>query len=150
MIGAAILAPNRAEAAEEENYIAGNYVAGSPRPEYCSNNDAYRQARALAATMPGAFVMRGRGNSMLPLYRSGTLLVVQPVNYTELARGMSVVFEDEQRVITHILVAKAGDGWRTTGLNNRRHDFVPVNAGNLRGVVVAAFTPLDGAIVSMR
>jgi len=53
-------------------------------------------------------------------------------------------------VITHVLVAKAGDGWRTTGLNNRRHDFVPVNAGNIRGVVVAAFTPLDGAIVSMR
>ena len=134
----------------EETYIAGNYVAGSPPPTLCTADEARHQSRALAAMTPGAFVMRGRGNSMLPLYRSGTLLVIQPVAFEKLSRGMSVVFQHEGRVITHVLVAKTGNGWRTTGLNNRRQDYIAVSDRNIRGVVIAAFTPLEGDIVTMR
>lgn len=134
----------------KETYIAGNYVAGSPPPVLCTPDEARQQSRTLAAMTPGAFVLRGRGNSMLPLYRSGTLLVVQPVAFENLSRGMSVVFQHEGRVITHVLVAKTGNGWRTTGLNNRRQDYIAVSDRNIRGVVIAAFTPLEGDVVTMR
>lgn len=130
-------------------YIAGNYVA-SPMPELASPSLARTKAQQLAITTPGAYVVRGRGNSMQPLYTSGTLLVVKPTPFEELKRGMSVVFHSDDRSITHVLVAKTKDGWRTTGLNNRRHDYVPVNATNIRGVVIAAFTPVSGDHVALR
>lgn len=150
ILGLSTLCPNAVWAKKAEAYIAGNYVEGSPTPSICTESDAPAQARALAATIPGAFVVRGRGNSMLPLYSSGTWLVVRPVAFEQLSRGMSVVFRSNDKVITHVLVAKTGDGWRTTGLNNRRHDFVPVTANNIRGVVIAAFTPLEGKMMAMR
>ena len=138
------------KSAKGETYIAGNCVSGSPAPILCDAEEARVQSCAVAAKTPGAFVLRGRGNSMLPLYRSGTLLVVKPVAFENLSRGMSVVFQHEGRTITHVLVARTGNGWRTTGLNNRRQDYIPVDARNIRGVVIAAFTPLEGGIVAMR
>lgn len=133
-----------------KTYIAGNYVVGSPSAELRTLDEARQLANGLAAKSPGSFVVRGTGNSMLPLYSSGTLLVVKPVAFEQLARGMSVVFRKDNRNIAHVLVAKTRDGWRTTGLNNRRQDFITVNAGNIRGVVVAAFTPVTGTVVAMR
>lgn len=131
-------------------YIAGKCVIGSPLAEMHTSSQARQRASKLAASIPGAFVVRGRGNSMLPLYRSGTLLVIKPMAYEDLSRGMSVVFRKNNRSVTHVLVAKTKDGWRTAGLNNRRHDFVSVNSSNIRGVVVAAFTPVKGVTVAMR
>ena len=131
-------------------YIAGQYVVGSPQAELRTPEEARDLALRTARDLPGAFVVRGTGDSMLPLYPSGTFLVVQPQPYDELARGMTVVFRKGNRSITHLLVAKTGDGWRTAGLNNRRHDYMAVNSGNIRGVVVAAFTPVSGKVVVMR
>lgn len=135
---------------QKETYIAGNYAEGSPIPTLCSATEARDHSRALAERTPGAFIICGRGNSMLPLYRSGTLLVVQPVAFDQLRRGMSIVFQYEGRCITHLLVAKVGHAWRTTGLNNHRPDYIAVDACDIRGVVIAAFTPLTGDIVTMR
>lgn len=139
-----------AQAKQKDTYLAGNCITGSPAPKLCPAAEANTQSWALACQTPGAFVIRGYGDSMLPLYRSGTLLVVQPVPFEKLRRGMSVVFQHEGRSITHLLVAKAGKAWRTTGLNNRRQDYVAVDERNIRGVVIAAFTPLEGSVVTMR
>lgn len=88
---------------------------------------------------------------MQPLYPDDTLLVVQPIAYEKLMRGMTVVFQSpDQRSITHVLVAKTADGWRTTGLNNRRADFLPVNARSLRGVVIAAYAVVEGKALALR
>lgn len=131
-------------------YIAGQYVVGSPSAELRTPEEARELALRTARDLPGAFVLRGTGDSMMPLYPSGTFLVVQPQPYEALTRGMTVVFRNGDRSITHLLVAKTGDGWRTAGLNNRRHDYMAVNAGNIRGVVIAAFTPVSGRVVVMR
>ncbi len=130
-------------------YIAGNFVL-SPAAEFATASTARLKAHQAATLIPGAYVVEGRGRSMQPLYQSGTLLVVKPTAYEKLTRGMSVVFRSRNRSITHVLVAKTKDGWRTTGLNNRRHDYVCVNSDNIRGVVVAAFTPVRGTAVAMR
>jgi hypothetical protein len=132
-------------------YIAGHYVAGSPAAEFRPLAEARQLAKAVVASAPGAFVMRGQGQSMQPLYPDGTLLVVQPVPYENLTRGMTVVFQSpDQRSITHVLVAKTADGWRTSGLNNRRADFLPVNARSLRGVVIAAYAVVEGKALALR
>tara|TARA_R110002111_G_scaffold10545_1_gene33906 strand:+ start:279 stop:770 length:492 start_codon:yes stop_codon:yes gene_type:complete len=130
-------------------YIAGNYVI-SPAAQFAAPSTARLKAYQIAVSLPGAYVVEGKGRSMQPLYQSGTLLVVQPTPFEKLSRGMSVVFQSRNRSITHVLVAKTKDGWRTTGLNNRRHDYVTVNSENIRGVVVAAFTPVTGTSVAMR
>ena len=135
--------------AKQGDYVAGHYVVGSPQPELRSSCDARLEAHQLAKSLPGAFVVRGLGKSMQPLYASGTFLVVQPQAYDQLARGMTVVFRNQTHSITHVLVAKTPDGWRTTGLNNRRPDYLPVNNHNILGVVVAAFTPVEGQAVGM-
>lgn len=132
-------------------YVAGHYVAGSPPAEFRPLVEARHLAKAVVASAPGAFVMRGRGQSMQPLYPDDTLLVVQPIAYEKLMRGMTVVFQSpDQRSITHVLVAKTADGWRTTGLNNRRADFLPVNARSLRGVVIAAYAVVEGKALALR
>lgn len=88
---------------------------------------------------------------MQPLYPDGTLLVVQPIAYENLARGMTVVFQSpDQRSITHVLVAKTADGWRTSGLNNRRADFLPVNNQRIRGVIIAAYAVVECTGLALR
>lgn len=141
--------PVQAEPKVKATYIAGNYVI-SPAAQYAASSTARLKAYETAMAIPGAYVVEGRGSSMQPLYQSGTLLVIQPTPFEKLTRGMSVVFRSNNRSITHVLVAKTKEGWRTTGLNNRRHDYVCVNAENIRGVVVAAFTPVEGTDVAMR
>lgn len=104
----AVGADGKTSVKSKETYIAGNYVAGSPPPVLCTPDEARQQSRTLAAMTPGAFVLRGRGNSMLPLYRSGTLLVVQPVAFENLSRGMSVVFSTRRP--RHHTCARGQDG----------------------------------------
>lgn len=138
-------------AAAVEKYVAGRYVAASPRPQARPLGEAARLARQTAAAHPGAFVVRGRGESMHPLYPNGTLLVVQPQPYASLQRGMTVMFRcAANRTVTHVLVARTADGWRTAGLNNRRDDFVCVNAANIAGVVIAAFSESDPRSIARR
>ena len=146
-----LLGPAEAGAKSEtfESYVAGNYVKGTPRAELRSRSDAIKLATRMAATLPGAFVLHGKGNSMLPIYTSGTLLVVTPVPFAQLSRGMSVVFCKDNHTVAHVLVAKTKDGWRTTGLNNRRQDYLSVNETNILGKIVAAFTPIEGQVVAM-
>lgn len=148
---AGVLSPAVTAKPRAEAYIAGCYVAGSPTPQLSTVTEAKLRSRELAASLPGAFVVKGQGRSMQPLYGDNTVLVVQPKPFTQLQRGMSVVFRTkDNRSVTHVLIAKSKDGWRTMGLNNQRHDSNPVTAQNLQGVVVAAYAVVDGESVARR
>jgi len=137
-----VLAPLRAGDQSDAAWISGIFTGRSPLPESVTKSDAPRRAQAVATTRPGTFVLVGGGESMRPLYTDGTILVCRQLPYAELARGMTALYRNkENRVVAHVLVAKARDGWRVAGLNNRLHDMEPVVAGNLVGVVFAAFTP---------
>ena len=134
-----------------EKYVAGHYVAASPRPKVLPASEASRLALQTASSHPGAFVVRGRGESMRPLYPNGTILVVQPLPYPNLQRGMTVMFRSRaNHTVAHVLVARTADGWRTSGLNNRRHDYLQVTADNIAGVVVAAFIEGNARQVALR
>lgn len=147
-----VFAANGAAPSErDETWIRGIFTGHSPRPELLPENEAWRLASRLAQQTPGAFVIVGGGESMRPLYTDGAILVCRQVSYTELTRGMTALYrskENQSHVVAHVLIAKARDGWRAAGLNNRGHDMEPVVADNLVGVVIAAFTPAQTVAAS--
>lgn len=124
-------------------WIRGVYTGESPRPVVTTETEAWQKATSLAKNIDRAFVLVGSGESMQPLYSPGIILVLRQLAYPELKRGQTVLYRSkDNRIVAHILVAKARDGWRVQGLNNRIHDMEPVKADNLVGVVVAAFNPV--------
>lgn len=127
----------------DEAWIRGVFTGKSPRPVTLSEADAWQRARNLADHTFRAFVLVGSGQSMQPLYSPGTILVLQQIPYPKLERGQTALYRNHSgKVVAHVLVAKARDGWRIAGLNNPRQDMEPVRAENLVGVVIAAFQPL--------
>ncbi|MBA4136111.1 MAG: hypothetical protein C0518_02200 [Opitutus sp.] len=125
-----------------DTWIRGVFTGNSPRAIAVNEADAWREAIDCVSRNPGSFLLVGTGRSMQPLYGAGTILVLRTANYADLQRGQTVVYRNqERRSVGHVLVAKARDGWRVRGLNNRTHDMEPVVPQNLLGVVVAAFTP---------
>lgn len=126
----------------DEAWIRGVYTGLTPRAVELPAGEAWQKATALAAEHRGAFAVVGTGRSMLPLYQPGTILVLAPVGYDSLRRGQTAVYRNgRDRLVAHVLIAKARDGWRAAGLNNRWHDMEPLVADKLLGVVVAAFRP---------
>jgi hypothetical protein len=130
-------------------YYGGVFMGRSPVPVMVDAKDAWPRALAAARMVPGAFVMLGTGDSMLPLYGDGTVLVVSLQPYGLLKSGMTAIYRTRShRLVAHLLVAKTRDGWRTTGLHNQQHDDEPVLDANFVGVVIAAFTPLPPRFAS--
>lgn len=122
--------------------VATVSTALSPAAEVVAPRDAWRLAENYAAAHPGTEVLVGSGDSMLPLYRDRTVLVVQAVGMSELRSGMTVVFTGDQgRPVAHTLLEKTSRGWRAMGVGNREPDRTLVRFGNLIGVVVKAYTP---------
>jgi hypothetical protein len=139
LISAVMTAPARATA---DDWCHGIFIGCSPCPLPAAEEDAWQQASALAENIPEAFVLVGSGRSMQPLYSPGTILVLRHLPFKELQRGQTVLYRNQdKKVIAHVLVTKARDGWRAQGLNNASHDMEPVRADNLVGIVVAAFDP---------
>lgn len=127
----------------EQAWVRGIFTGKSPRPVTVSEREAWQRANEIALHTPGAFVLVGAGESMLPLYTPGTILVMQRWSYGLLQRGQTAIYRNHDgKVVAHVLVAKARDGWRVAGLNNRVHDMEPVLPRNLVGVVIAAFHPV--------
>ena len=128
----------------DEPWIRGVFTGKSPRVVRLPETDAWQRAGTFAKKAPNSFVLVGSGQSMQPLYAPGTILVLQQFPYELLEPGQTVLYRNQARkVVAHVLVAKARDGWRVIGLNNRHHDMEPVLADNLVGVVIAAFQPVQ-------
>jgi hypothetical protein len=148
---AALLITSGLAGENDHPWIRGIYTGESPRPVSTTEPEAWQQATALADNTASAFVLVGSGWSMQPLYAPGTILVLQQLPYAELKRGQTALYRTKlQKVVAHVLVAKARDGWRAQGLNNAIHDMEPVVADNFVGVVVAAFKPVTAPARPLR
>lgn len=127
----------------DDAWIRGIFTGKSPRAVTVSESEAWQRASTLSEHAPDSFVLVGAGQSMQPLYAPGTILVLQQFPFELLERGMTVLYRNHaSKVVAHVLVARGRDGWRAAGLNNSHADAEPVQAGNLVGVVIAAFQPL--------
>jgi hypothetical protein len=146
LVGLFIFVASVAAKETDDAWIRGVFTGKSPRVVALAETEAWQRASVMAERTPNSFVLVGSGRSMQPLYTPGTILVLQQFPFESLERGQTVLYRNSARkVVAHVLVAKARDGWRVAGLNNRGHDMEPVNSGNLVGVVVGAFQPLPAA-----
>jgi hypothetical protein len=103
-------------------------------------NEAWRDAKMVAAREPGSMPAVGAGSSMQPVYGDNTMLVISPIDYDQLRAGMTVAYVNRRGVrVVHRLVEKVAKGWRVRGLNNDRVDDDFVTRKNLLGVVYASF-----------
>jgi signal peptidase I len=146
-----LLLAGTATSQEPARWIRGIYAGESPRPIVQPLAKAWQEASALAGRTPDSLILVGGGKSMQPLYQPGTILVLRQIPYTGLKRGQTVLYRNrQQKVVAHVLVARTRDGWRAQGLNNPQHDMEPILAGNLVGVVFAAYLPVaDGPLLEV-
>jgi len=118
-----------------------NPVLSPPVAEISEN--PWSEAERLSASVPNSTLMVGHGASMLPLYPSGTVLVLQALQWDHLRAGMTVVYykapDTPFAMVAHVLKAKDGPSWETQGLNTDQPDDVAVTRENYIGTVVAAF-----------
>lgn len=108
---------------------------------------AWKDAESVTARDENRVTVIGAGNSMLPVYGEGTVLVLHKIAYAELETGMQVAYINEAgHQVVHVLVSyDAGRrGWRVRGLNNEDEDRERVTPYNLIGVVYASFAPGEG------
>lgn len=127
------------------------FTGASPRPTPAHVTRAWREAEAYIADRAGAEIMVGCGDSMLPLYRSRTLLVTELQPYEDWRPGQTVVFRgDRGRPVAHLLVVKSRAGWRSAGLARAELDNGLVTPRNYLGTVTKAYelVPLDAAPVA--
>lgn len=119
-------------------------VAMAPAPVLVKKGSELRTAEAAAAQVAGAQAFRGAGDSMLPIYTSGTAIVVSPCDYADLRPGMSVVYVNHDgRGVAHTLVEKTRKGWVAQGVNDPDQDEDLVTTGNLVGVITQAYASAD-------
>jgi len=119
-------------------------VALAPAPVLVAKGSELRTAEAAASHLTGAQAFLGAGESMQPVYASGTAIVVTPCNFSQLRPGMSVVYVNHDgRGVAHALVEKTSDGWVAQGVNNPEQDADLVTAQNLVGVIAQAYASSD-------
>lgn len=120
-----------------------SYVAMSPVAMVLPAAKVWSAAQYYASLRPKAFAVRGEGTGMEPLYRSGTVVVVEEQPYGMLREGMSVMFNDHDNTrVVHYLLKRNPTGWTTLGLNqDDLEDDFPMTEKNYIGVVTMAFTP---------
>ena len=112
----------------------------SPAPEIVGLADATREAEHYVSAHPGAQIALGSGDSMLPLYKNNTIIVIDQAPMSALRRGMTVVFVSKDGwPVAHVLVGETENGWVTMGLNNANCDAQPMQKANYVGVVARAY-----------
>jgi hypothetical protein len=106
----------------------------------------WSRAEAAAAEVPGATAFWGVGESMEPLYPDRTAIVVAPVAFAELRKGMTVVYMTSRgRMVAHSLTGDLPKGWIAQGISNAREDDELVTRHNLVGVIVEAYSEIPSS-----
>src|SRR5476651_2473788 len=65
-------------------------IIQTPAPQLVAEGQQLKQAEKVAAGMPGAIAYLGIGESMEPLYAPNTAIIVLPISYDHIKKGMTV------------------------------------------------------------
>lgn len=125
-------------------------IKHTPASTIVSSGQQIRAAENAAAAIPGAEAMWGVGESMEPLYASHTAIVVAPIEYRNLEKGMTVVYQNRRgEMVAHALTGDVPKGWIAQGVNNDEEDDDLVTADNLIGVIVGAYSEMHSEYRTM-
>jgi signal peptidase I len=130
---------------KSERHLAA-IITHTPAPRIVAEGAQMKAADEAAAELTGAQTFWGIGQSMQPLYAPNTAIVVQPIAYKEIKKGMTLVYTKRNgHVVAHSVVGEDAHGYVVQGVNNDQADRESVNERNLIGVVVAAYATNDSA-----
>lgn len=97
---------------------------------------AISDALHVAQQKPTWEVMVAKGDSMVPHYGDGSVLVVDALPFENLRPGMIAVFKDAAGDwVGHFIQARGAEGWITRGINNSRADAAELTESNYHGVI---------------
>jgi hypothetical protein len=137
---ASVLAASSAQAGIKSERLLAAILKQTPASVVVSPGEQMQRAEAAAAQIPGAEALWGVGHSMEPLFTDKTEVVVAPVKFKDLKKGMTVVYVNSAgRMVAHSLTGDVPKGWIAQGVNNDEEDDDLVTSDNLLGVIVQAF-----------
>jgi hypothetical protein len=141
---ATLVAAASAQAGIKSEKFLSAILAHTPAATIVSHGQQLKEAEKAAAQIPGAEALWGVGSSMEPLYASNTAIIVAPVKFEALKRGMTVVYMNSRgRMVAHLLKGDMPKGWIAQGVNNDREDDDLVTRRNIIGVIVQAYSATD-------
>ncbi len=133
-------------------WVALVFVAAAPFQSFCAVTStagletALRDANALAGRYPGSKVVRVSGNSMVPFFSDGAVLVIRQVAFNAMRPGVIAAYVNRfGETIVHRVTKSTPNGWQVRGFNNRQADSTLVDSENLVGAVYAIFHPHSSA-----
>jgi len=149
LVAAAGLCGVRVEAKIKSQREITAILAQTPAPRLVTEGEQLKQAQQFAAQIKDATAFLGIGQSMEPLYAPNTAVVVAPISYNNIKKGMTVVYvKHNGRRVAHSVIGETRDGYLVQGLNNDEADTEVVNEQNLVGVIVQAYASADSSFRS--
>ncbi|PTY01148.1 hypothetical protein DB354_00455 [Opitutus sp. ER46] len=146
----AIFAGLSAQAGIKSERTLAAILKHTPASTIVATGEQIRAAEHAAASIPGAEAMWGVGESMAPLYSSRTAIVVAPIKFSDLRKGMTVVYVSRRgNMVCHSLTGDLPKGWIAQGVNNDEEDDDLVTANNLVGVIVGAYSEMPSEFRTM-
>ena len=116
----------------------------TPAPHLVAEGQQLKEAEKMAAQIKDAITLWGVGQSMEPLYAPNTAVVVAPIKYDNVKKGMTIVYVKRNgRRVAHSVIGETRDGYLVQGVNNDEADAEAVNESNLIGVVVQAYASAE-------
>lgn len=132
-----------AQAAIKSERLLAAIIHQTPESTLVPAGEQMKRAEAAAKEIPGAGAFWGVGKSMEPLYASNTAVVVAPIHFNQLKKGMTVVYINSQgRKVAHSLTGDMPKGWIAQGVGNDKEDDDLVTKQNLVGVIVGAYSEM--------
>lgn len=136
VLGAAV----SAHAAIKSERLLASILQQTPESTLVPAGEQLKFAEEAAAKIKGAEAFWGVGASMEPLFVHKTAIVVAPIKFKELKKGMTVVYLSRSgRMVAHSLTGDHPKGWIAQGVNNDEEDADFVTKENLVGVIVQAY-----------
>ncbi len=134
----------RAQAGIKSQRELSAIITRTPAPKLVTDGQQLEEAEKMAAQIKDAIAFLGIGESMEPLYAPNTALVVAPIDYDHIKKGMTVVYvKSNGHRVAHSVIGETRGGYLVQGVNNDEADAEVVNEGNLIGVIVQAYASSD-------
>lgn len=133
----------------KEEQVSGPKDTSMSPAAIVTDAQPWKRGEQIARAVPNSDVYVGHGDSMLPLYPSGTVVVVQRVQLDHLREGMTVIFSkktvDPFSMVANVLEKRHKDGtWIIEGISAGSSRYrVRLTDANYVGTVVAAIRSPD-------
>ena len=124
--------------------LLASILKQTPESTIVPAGEQLKRAEQAAADIPGAGAFWGVGDSMAPLFTNETAIVVAPIPFKDLKKGMTVVYISSRgNMVAHSLTGDMPEGWVAQGVGNAKEDDELVTKENLVGVIVQAYAAAE-------